>query len=130
LSYGNAVALQAGKSLRMFRLHWLRLFSFLWYSNSKKRGIVMRDRQGLIVYVHHLKQAKSLRKYGHVHFISRRLKYAVLYMDQEVIESTKNKLSKLPYVKQVLESQRPFLKTEYENAKPDKAKEYDHKIGL
>lgn len=90
----------------------------------------MRERQGLIVYVHHLKQAKSLRKYGHVHYISRRLKYAVLYMDQEVIESTKTKLSKLPYVKQVLESQRPFLKTEYENAKPDKAKEYDYKIGL
>lgn len=90
----------------------------------------MRDRQGLIVYVHHLKQAKSLRKFGHVHFISRKLKYAVLYMDQEVIESTKAKLLKLPYVKQVLESQRPFLKTEYENAKPDKAKEYDYKIGL
>lgn len=90
----------------------------------------MHDRQGLIVYVHHLKQAKSLRKFGHVHFISRRLKYVVLYMDQDVIETTKTKLAKLPYVKQVLESQRPFLKTEYENAKPDKAKEYDYKIGL
>ncbi|ANU17552.1 hypothetical protein BBI11_11195 [Planococcus maritimus] len=90
----------------------------------------MHDRQGLIVYVHQLKQAKSLRKYGHVHFISRKLKYVVVYMDQEKIEATKEKLSKLPYVKKVLESQRPFLKTEYENAKPDKAKEYDYKIGL
>ena len=51
-------------------------------------------------------------------------------MDQDVIEATKTKLNKLPYVKQVLESYRPFLKTEYENAKPDKAKEYDYKIGL
>lgn len=90
----------------------------------------MHDRQGLIVYVHQLKQAKSLRKYGHVHFISRKLKYVVVYMDQDKIESTKEKLSKLPYVKKVLESQRPYLKTEYENAKPDKAKEYDYKIGL
>lgn len=90
----------------------------------------MRDRQGLIVYVHHLKQAKSLRKFGHVHFISRKLKYVVLYMDQDAIESTKAKLSKLPYVKQVLESYRPYVKTEYENARPDKAKEYDYKIGL
>lgn len=90
----------------------------------------MHDRQGLIVYVHQLKQAKSLRKYGHVHFISRKLKYVVVYMDQDKIESAKEKLSKLPYVKKVLESQRPFLKTEYENAKPDKAKEYDYKIGL
>ncbi|HSO58514.1 MAG TPA: DUF2129 domain-containing protein, partial [Paenisporosarcina sp.] len=38
----------------------------------------MNDRQGLIVYVHHLKQAKSLRKYGHVQFISRKLKYVVM----------------------------------------------------
>lgn len=90
----------------------------------------MHDRQGLIVYVHQLKQAKSLRKYGHVHFISRKLKYVVVYMDQDKIEATKEKLSKLPYVKKVLESQRPFLKKEYENAKPDKAKEYDYKIGL
>lgn len=90
----------------------------------------MHDRQGLIVYVHQLKQAKSLRKYGHVHFISRKLKYVVVYMDQDKIEATKEKLSRLPYVKKVLESQRPFLKTEYENAKPDKAKEYDYKIGL
>ena len=90
----------------------------------------MHDRQGLIVYVHQLKQAKSLRKYGHVHFISRKLKYVVVYMDQDKIEAIKEKLSKLPYVKKVLESQRPFLKTEYENAKPDKAKEYDYKIGL
>lgn len=90
----------------------------------------MRDRQGLIVYVHHLKQAKSLRKFGHVHFISRRLKYVVMYVDQDAVETAKEKLEKLPYVKAVLESYRPFVKTEYENAKPDKAKEYDYKIGL
>lgn len=90
----------------------------------------MRNRQGLIVYVHHLKQAKSLRKYGHVQFISRKLKYAVLYVDQEAAGAMKEKLEKLPYVKAVLESYRPFVKTEYENAKPDKAKEYDYKIGL
>jgi len=32
----------------------------------------MNERQGLIVYVHQLKHAKSLRKYGHVLYISRR----------------------------------------------------------
>ena len=90
----------------------------------------MTERQGLIVYVHHLKQAKSLRKYGHVHFISKRLKYVVLYCDQDQIEIAKQKMKKLPFVKEILVSYRPFLKTEYENSKPDKAKEYDYKIGL
>ncbi|AYC29139.1 YlbG family protein [Paenisporosarcina cavernae] len=90
----------------------------------------MVDRQGLIVYVHHLKQAKSLRKYGHVQFISRRMKYVVMYTDREQIEFLTEKLRKLPFVKDVKASMRPFIKSEYENSKPDKAKEYDYKIGL
>ncbi|KYG89394.1 YlbG family protein [Metasolibacillus sp. FSL H7-0170] len=90
----------------------------------------MNERQGLIVYVNQLKHAKSLRKYGHVHYISRRLKYVVMYCQREDIELVKNKLQRLPFVKDVVESFRPFLKTEFENAKPDKAKEYDYKSGL
>ncbi|MBB4824045.1 uncharacterized protein YlbG (UPF0298 family) [Sporosarcina luteola] len=90
----------------------------------------MIDRQGIIVYLQHLKQAKSFRKYGHVHYISRRMKYVVLYCDREEVETTIQKIERLPSVKKVLPSYRPFVKTEYENAKPDKAKEYDYKIGL
>lgn len=90
----------------------------------------MKERQGLIVYVNQLKHAKSLRKYGHVHFISRKMKYVVLYCDRSEIEVAKNKIQRLPFVKDVVESYLPFLKTEFENAKPDKAKEYDYKVGL
>ena len=90
----------------------------------------MNNRQGLIVYVHQLKHAKSLRKYGHVHYISRKQKYVVMYCDRDEIENMTNKIQRLPFVKDVVESYRPFLKTEFENAKPDKAKEYDYKTGL
>ena len=90
----------------------------------------MNDRQGLIVYVHHLKQAKSLRKYGHVQFISRKLKYVVMYCDLDQIEAISTKLQKLPFVKEVSPSYRPFVKTEYENSKTDKAKEYNYKTSL
>lgn len=94
------------------------------------RGNYMNERQGLIVYVHQLKHAKSLRKYGHVHYISRKQKYVVLYCNREDIEMMSIKLQRLPFVKDVVESYRPFVKTEFENAKPDKAKEYDYKAGL
>jgi uncharacterized protein YlbG (UPF0298 family) len=96
----------------------------------EKRGIDMIERQGIIVFLHHLKQAKSLRKYGHVHYISRRMKYVVIYCNRDQTEAIIQKLRKLSFVKDVVESYRPFLKTEYENAKPDKAKEYDYKVGL
>lgn len=90
----------------------------------------MQERQGLIVYVYQLKHAKSLRRYGHVQYISRKLKYVVLYCNRNEIAYTKNKIQRLPFVKDVVESYRPFLKNEFENSKPDKAKEYDYKIGL
>lgn len=90
----------------------------------------MIERQGIIVFLHHLKQAKSLRKYGHVHYISRRMKYVVIYCNRDQTETVLQKLKKLSFVKDAVESYRPFLKTEFENAKPDKAKEYDYKVGL
>lgn len=90
----------------------------------------MNERQGLIVYVNQLKHAKSLRKYGHVHYISRKLKYVTMYCDMSQIEEIEAKLQRLPFVKDVVKSYRPFVKTEFENAKPDKAKEYDYKVGL
>lgn len=96
----------------------------------RNEGSEMQERQGLIVYIHQLKHAKSLRKYGHVHYISRKLKYVVIYCNRQEIEGTINKIQRLPFVKDVVESFRPFLKTEFENAKPDKAKEYDYKVGL
>ncbi len=98
--------------------------------NLRNEGIEMKERQGLIVYVTQLKFAKSLRKYGNVHYISRKLKYVVLYCNRDEIDLAINKIQRLPFVKDVVESFRPYLKTEYENAKPDKAKEYDYKIGL
>ncbi len=90
----------------------------------------MINRQGVIIYLHNLRQAKSLRKYGHVHYISRKMKYVVLYCNREEVDAVIRKVEQLPSVKKVLPSYRPFVKTTYENAKPDKAKEYDYKAGL
>ncbi|AIW83686.1 hypothetical protein S3E15_03311 [Bacillus mycoides] len=88
--------------------------------------IMFGQRQSMIVYLHSLKHAKILRKYGNIHYISKRLKYAVVYCDMEQIEHMMQKLNKLPFVKKVEQSYRPFLKTEFENSRPDRAKEYDY----
>lgn len=88
------------------------------------------DRQAVIVWLHNTKPAKSLRKYGNVHYVSKRMKYAVVYCNQDELEEVMEKLKSLSFVKKVEPSFKPFLKTEYENSKPDKAKEYDYKIGV
>lgn len=80
--------------------------------------------------MHSLKQAKVLRKFGNVHYISKRLKYAVLYCNTDHVNSTMEKIQSYSFVKKVEPSFKPFLRIEFENSKPDKAKEYDYKIGL
>lgn len=88
------------------------------------------QRQGLIVWLHSTKNAKILKKFGNIHYISKRLKYVVLYCDANKIEETIKKIEMYPFVKKVELSFKPFLKTEFENSKPDQAKEYDYKLGF
>lgn len=91
---------------------------------------MFNERMGLIVWMRSLKQVRSLRKFGNIHYVSNRMKYLVLYCDAETCEATMNKLQSLPYVTSVQKSQRPFLKTEFQDPILDEAKAYDYKIKL
>ncbi|PWW27500.1 uncharacterized protein YlbG (UPF0298 family) [Cytobacillus oceanisediminis] len=71
-----------------------------------------------------------LRRFGNVHYVSKRLKYVVLYCDLADTEGLMEKINSYSFVKKVEPSYKPFLKTEFENSKPDKAKEYDYKMGI
>ncbi len=88
------------------------------------------NRQGMIVWFQHMKNIKQIKKYGHLIYTSKRLKYAVLYVDQTELEHVENKLLKLSFVSKIDRSYKPFVETNYENAKPDKAKQYDYKMGI
>ncbi|MGN1385135.1 MAG: YlbG family protein [Bacillus sp. (in: firmicutes)] len=87
-------------------------------------------RQGIIVYLHTLKQVKMLRRFGNIHYVSKKLKYVVLYTNMDDVEAIVEKLNSYSFVKKVDRSYKPFIKTDYENSKPDKAKEYDYKMGI
>ncbi|WP_445488452.1 YlbG family protein [Niallia sp. 03133] len=91
---------------------------------------MLGQRQGIIVWMYSLKQTKMLRRFGNVHYISKRLKYVVLYTNQVEVEQIMEKISSYSFVKKVDPSYKPFLKLEFENSKPDKAKEYDYKMGI
>ncbi|MEY8661499.1 YlbG family protein [Ligilactobacillus faecis] len=74
----------------------------------------IKQRRGVIVYLHHLRQSKQLRRYGSIQYVSRKMKYALLYMDEVDVEKTVAKLKQLRFVKRVELSQRPELKTEFD----------------
>lgn len=81
------------------------------------------QRQGIIVYIHSLKHVKSLRKLGNIHYVSKRLKYVVLYLNIEEVEGVTARLNKLNYVKKVDVSYKPFVNTEFENGKEENYQE-------
>ncbi|MGO4887899.1 YlbG family protein [Anaerobacillus sp. MEB173] len=90
------------------------------------------NRQGLAVWLHSLKYARQLRKYGNVHYVSKKMKYAIIYCEKEEVDTVMERLQSLHFIKEVKPSMRPFIKTEYENSRPDKEKEkeYGYRMGL
>ncbi|MFD2043992.1 YlbG family protein [Ornithinibacillus salinisoli] len=89
-----------------------------------------RKRQGIIVWFQHMKNVKQLKRYGHLLYTSKKLKYAVIYVDHLDTDEIEAKLLRHSFVSRVDRSFKPEIRTDFENAKPDKAKQYDYKMGI
>ncbi len=87
-------------------------------------------RQGILVWFQHRKNIKHIRRYGNLLYVSKRLRYAVVYVDQIDVDTIVADLSKLSFITKVDVSYKPFLKIDFDNALPDEAKVYDYKMGL
>ena len=61
--------------------------------HEDKTPFTMQKRRGLIVWVYSLRQLKNLRRFGFVHYVSRKMKYVVMYLNEEEYESKKTKKS-------------------------------------
>jgi len=88
----------------------------------------MRERRlGVAVWVKNTRAAKNLRKFGTIHYISKRLNYVSMYVDANQLDDTIRIMEKLHFVTKIERSHRHEIPVEYNNARPDKAKEYDYK---
>lgn len=88
------------------------------------------NRQGLIVWFQQMKNLKQIKRFGNLIYASKKMKYAIIYVNESELEHIEAKLIRLPFISKVERSYRPYLRTDYENAKPDKAKQYDYKMGI
>ncbi|MGL4821007.1 MAG: DUF2129 domain-containing protein, partial [Bacilli bacterium] len=61
-----------------------------------------------------------------ISYTSRRMKYVVLYVVQEQLESTMKRVNSFPWVKRVELSYKPFLRTEFETKKTDRELEQNY----
>ncbi|WP_125579724.1 YlbG family protein [Levilactobacillus cerevisiae] len=69
----------------------------------------MQARQSLVVYTYSLKQTRQLKRYGTVMYVSKKMRYVVLYVNQEDVASLTDQLGKLRFVKRVVASARPDI---------------------
>ncbi|GAC41649.1 YlbG family protein [Paenibacillus popilliae] len=77
------------------------------------------ERTGYIIWVADVKAARNLDKYGTLHYISRKMHYAVLYVNSDRAEDTMKNIRRLNYVKKIERSYRNEIKTEYGGERQD-----------
>lgn len=58
-----------------------------------------KNRTCLTVYLHYNRDARKLNQYGDIVYHSKRLRYVLVYMNQEQVEEAMLKLSKERFVK-------------------------------
>lgn len=69
----------------------------------------IQPRQSLIVYTYSLKQTRQLKRYGTVMYVSKKMRYVVLYVDRSEIADLTQQLQHLRFVKRVVPSMRPQI---------------------
>ncbi|WP_298076878.1 YlbG family protein [uncultured Abiotrophia sp.] len=80
----------------------------------------MVKRKELIVWLYSLKQVKNIRKYGHVHYISDRLRYVVLYVNANQVDQVTQQLNRLHFVRKVEASMRDDIDMTFKDAIPNR----------
>lgn len=81
--------------------------------SGNSESLEIQKRRGLIVWVYSLKQLKNLRRYGFVHYVSNKMKYVVLYVNEEDVEKDIEKLKRLHFVRNVDISHYPDIDMEF-----------------
>ncbi|HJE15366.1 MAG TPA: YlbG family protein [Lapidilactobacillus dextrinicus] len=61
----------------------------------------IKERVSLSIWVYSLKQIRQLRRYGMIYYVSKRMKYVVMYIDEKQLDSTVKTLNNLRFVKKV-----------------------------
>ncbi|WP_370398731.1 YlbG family protein [Weissella sagaensis] len=74
-------------------------------------AFMIQARRSVIVYLKNVRQARQLRRFGVVNYISEKMKYAVIYMDEEDIETKTKLIERLGFVDSVSISHWPEVDT-------------------
>jgi len=91
---------------------------------------LITKRQGLVIWFQHMKNLKHIKRYGNLVYVSRKHKYAIVYVNQDQVETAEQKLLRHSFVSKVDRSCKPFIRTDFETRKEDETKDYNYKMGI
>ena len=77
-------------------------------------------RQELIVWLYTLKQLKTVRKFGYVHYVSEKMKYAVLYVNADQVDEVMKQLNRYHFVRSIELSHRDEIDMTFKDAIPNR----------
>lgn len=63
-----------------------------------------KERTGISVWMYTNRHVNKLKRYGFIHYVSKKMNYAIVYVDLENKEEFIQKISQLHFVKKVEES--------------------------
>lgn len=84
---------------------------------------MLKKRMGIYIYFKQNKFIRQLKRYGHLIYVNKDKKYLLIYINESDVSQTMKELNKLKYVSDVIVSQYPNIKREYEREKHE-AKDY------
>lgn len=73
-------------------------------------------RRGIVVWVYSFRNLNALKKLGPIYYMSKRMNYLMMYVDEENMTETVAKIEKLHYVRSVDLSQLPDIDMTFEHA--------------
>lgn len=74
------------------------------------------ERQALIIWLYSTKQIKELRKHGYIHYHSRKMKYAIMYVNKKDAEKVERIVNDYYFVREVEYSYRDDIDMTFANA--------------
>ncbi|MDQ0222193.1 DUF2129 domain-containing protein [Streptococcus moroccensis] len=63
-----------------------------------------KERKSIVVYLNYYRDVKKIKQVGDIAYVSRRGRYAVIYVDQDQVETLVEQLSGEKFVKRVVPS--------------------------
>lgn len=76
----------------------------------------MIERQSLTIWLYSIKHIKELRKHGYVHYFSKKMKYAILYVEKKDAEEIAETINNYFFVRQVEVSHRDDIDMTFSEA--------------